>query len=82
MKTALRFAVAAFLASATTALAAEGSALGGSSPLVIFFLAFFALIVVFQLIPGLLLFFSALRALFSGARKELQGAEGKSDKSS
>lgn len=82
MKTVLQSILAAFLGSATAAIAAEGAATGGTSPLVIFFLTFFALVVVFQLVPGLLLFVSALRALFSGARKQAPAADGEPDKTS
>ncbi|HTY20544.1 MAG TPA: hypothetical protein VMC44_02795 [Geobacteraceae bacterium] len=53
-----------------TALAAGGTVAKGSSLLLILFLGFFALIVVFQFIPGLVLFFSMLKGLFSAAPKK------------
>ncbi|HTY21010.1 MAG TPA: hypothetical protein VMC44_05190 [Geobacteraceae bacterium] len=52
------------------ALAASGEGVAkGSSMLLILFLGFFALIVVFQFIPGLVLFFSMLRGMFTAAPK-------------
>jgi hypothetical protein len=76
MRNAIRSVIPAILASATAALAADGTQAGGLSPLLIFFLAFFALIVVFQLIPGLLLFFSMLRGLFSPASRKTAATVG------
>jgi hypothetical protein len=51
----------------TPALAAGGSIATGSTVLLILFLGFFALIIVFQFIPGLVLFFSMLKGLFKAA---------------
>lgn len=64
MKTTLR-ALFAVLASFASALAASGAETDSSGFLVNLFLAFGALIIVFQLIPGLLLFCSMIRELFS-----------------
>ena len=52
------------------ALAVESRVAKGSSFLLILFLGFFALIVVFQFIPGLVLLFSMLKGLFSQALKK------------
>jgi hypothetical protein len=52
------------------ALAADGSVAKGSSLLLILFLGFAALIVVFQFIPGLVLFFSMLKGIFTAAPKK------------
>jgi hypothetical protein len=52
------------------ALAAEGGATKGSSLLLILFLGFAALIIVFQFIPGLVLFFSMLKGIFTAAPKK------------
>jgi hypothetical protein len=52
------------------ALAAEGGAAKGSSLLLILFLGFAALIIVFQFIPGLVLFFSMLKGIFTAAPKK------------
>jgi hypothetical protein len=58
------------LALVTTALAANGNEVKGSSILLILFLGFGALIVVFQFIPGMGLFFSMLKGLFTAAPKK------------
>lgn len=66
MRTMLR-AILVTLASVAPALAATGSEAKGSVFLLILFLGFAALIVVFQFIPGILLFASMLKGLFSRA---------------
>lgn len=58
------------LASVTTALAADGSVVKGSSILIILFLGFAALIIAFQFIPGLVLFATLLKSLFTRAPKK------------
>ena len=58
------------LALVTPALAANGNEVKGSSILFILFLGFGVLIVVFQFIPGMLLFFSMLKGLFTAAPKK------------
>jgi hypothetical protein len=58
------------LASVAPALAAEGSIVKGSSILLIIFLGFAALIIVFQFIPGLALFVSMLKGLFTRSPKK------------
>lgn len=56
---------------ATQALASAGSSDGESlSLLATFFIAFGALIILFQFIPGILLFFAMLKGLFSSAEKK------------
>lgn len=75
MKTTMR-ALAAILATSTAALAASGAESEGNGFLVTLFLAFGALVIVFQLIPGLLLFGSMVRGLFSRPDREAApGAE-------
>ncbi len=69
MKTLIRTAVV-MLASVAPALAAGGSEGKGSGILIILFLGFAALIILFQFIPGLVLFASMLKGLFSSARKK------------
>ena len=59
------------LAMVTPALAANGNAVKGSSILLILFLGFGALIVVFQFIPGMVLFFSMLKGLFTAASRKV-----------
>jgi hypothetical protein len=63
-------AVLITLASVAPALAANGSGAKGSMFLVMLFLGFAALIVVFQFIPGLVLFASVLKGLFTRAPKK------------
>ena len=58
------------LACVTPAFAANAEKTGGSSILLILFLGFGALIVVFQFIPGMVLFFSMLKGLFTPAPKK------------
>ncbi|RNC72735.1 MAG: hypothetical protein ED859_01880 [Desulfuromonadales bacterium] len=63
MKTMI-YALLAILASSTTVLAAGSAESEGNGFLVTLFLAFGALIIVFQLVPGLLLFGSMVKGLF------------------
>jgi hypothetical protein len=62
--------LAVTLATVTPALAANANAAKGSSILLIIFLGFGALIVVFQFIPGMVLFFSMLKGLFTATPKK------------
>lgn len=55
------------------AFAADSAAGGSSSLLLTLFLGFFALIVVFQLVPAVLLFSGMVKGLFSGQNKEKEG---------
>ncbi len=52
------------------ALAADGGLVKGTSILLILFLGFAALIIVFQFIPGLVLFYSMVKGLFRRAEKD------------
>jgi hypothetical protein len=58
------------LAWVTPALASGGNEGRGSSFLLVLFLGFAALIIVFQFIPGLVLFFTMLKGLFTAAPKK------------
>jgi hypothetical protein len=69
MRTLIR-TILATLAWVTPALATDGSVAKGSSILLILFLGFAALIIAFQFIPGLVLFFSMLKGLFTAAPKK------------
>jgi hypothetical protein len=69
MGTMLRI-LAVTMAIITPALAANGNEVKGSSILLVLFLGFGALIVVFQFIPGMVLFFSMLKGLFTAAPKK------------
>jgi hypothetical protein len=55
------------------AFAAGTDVAKGSSFLVILFIGFAALIVVFQFIPGLVLFYSMLKGIFTAAPKKSGG---------
>lgn len=54
---------------ASSALAAAETSTGGGSFLLTLFIGFFALIVVFQLVPATILFFGMLKGLFVRDRK-------------
>jgi hypothetical protein len=69
MKTLLR-TLTATLALVVPAFAANGSEPEGSGLLIILFLGFGALIVVFQLVPGLVLFVTMVKELFTPAPKK------------
>jgi hypothetical protein len=60
------------LASVAQAFAATGSEVKGISFLLILFLGFAALIIVFQFIPGLVLFITMLKGLFTRASKKTE----------
>jgi hypothetical protein len=68
------------LASVAPAFAASGNEGKGNGVLLVLFLGFAALIIVFQFIPGLVLFASMLKGLFTSAQKKsgsLPGAPGR-----
>ena len=78
---ALFTTLAVTLASVTPALAANANEVKGSSILLFLFLGFGALIVVFQFIPGLVLFATMLKGLFTAApKKAIAGGPGSSKK--
>lgn len=62
--------LAVTLASVTPALAANVNEAKGSSILLMLFLGFGALIVVFQFVPGLVLFAAMLKGLFTASPKK------------
>lgn len=75
MKTFLKF-TAALLIATSYAHASSGASSDEGSFLVNLFLAFGSIILVFQLIPGLVLFTSMIKAIFSpSAKKEEHAAE-------
>lgn len=69
MKTTAR-ALFAFLAASGTALAASSAESEANGFLVTLFLAFGALVIAFQLLPGLILFGSMMKGLFSKPARE------------
>jgi hypothetical protein len=68
MKT-LRTVLTVLISSATTAFAASGAQSQENGILVYFFLGFFALIIVSQLVPALILFIGMVRGVFSPSEK-------------
>lgn len=66
--------ITALIGSASTALAAGGPDSQGIGFVGICFLSFFALIMVFQLVPGLMLFFSMIKGLFTAESKTGSGS--------
>jgi hypothetical protein len=80
MGTLMRTAIVT-LASVAPALAADGREVKGSSFLIILFLGFAALIIVFQFIPGLVLFVTMLKSLFTrGSKKDTETLSEKAGK--
>lgn len=77
MKSTAKNALLVFIGSISTAFAANGAEKADHSILLYLFLGFGALIIVFQAIPGLMLFFSMLKGIW--APKETVAAK-KSDK--
>jgi hypothetical protein len=69
MKTLIR-TLLIVLATVAPAFAAGGTEGKGTSFLLVLFLGFAALIIVFQFIPGLVLFASMLKGLFTSAPKK------------
>lgn len=72
MKTTLRNTLIATIALTSSAFAAETSGAGEGGLLISLFLGFFALIVVFQLVPATLMMIGVLRGLFGRDRKEVK----------
>lgn len=71
MKRTLRNALIALFAFSSSAFAASSTGAGEGGLLVTLFLGFFALIVVFQLVPATLMMIGMLRGLFGRDRKEV-----------
>jgi len=62
--------LSALAAGTTTAYAAAGAESSGPGFMTIAFLSFLAAIIAIQFIPGLILFFGMLRAIFSASSKK------------
>jgi hypothetical protein len=69
MKNLVRNTLIAFVCFSSSAFAAAESSLEGGSFLLTLFIGFFALIIVFQLVPATILFFGMLKGLFSRDHK-------------
>lgn len=72
MKRTLRNSLIALMSFSSTAFAAGTAGAGEGSLLASLFLGFFALIVVFQLVPATLMLVGILRGLFGRDRKEVE----------
>ncbi len=72
MKKTLRNTLIALIAFSTTAFAASNSGAGEGSLLLSLFIGFFALIVVFQLVPAVIMLIGMLRGVFGRDRKEIE----------
>lgn len=69
MRTLLRSLLFAFAGGGTVAYAAESAQNGEGGFLLFVFLGFFALIILFQLIPGLAMFWGIMKGVFSNPSK-------------
>jgi hypothetical protein len=70
MKTTLRMLIAILAGSASAAYAAQGAEIEGAGVLAYLFIGFFALIVVTQLVPAMILFFGMVKGLFTRETKK------------
>lgn len=70
MKNFMGKVLLALMVGTTTAYAAAGKESSGPGFLTIAFLAFLAVIIAIQFIPGLILFFGMLRGIFTATEKE------------
>ena len=69
MKNLIRNTLMALTAMTTPAFSATGAGDQGSSFLLTLFIGFFALIIVFQLVPAVLLFVGMIKGLFAREHK-------------
>ncbi len=76
MKSIARILSAVTVGSATSAFAASGAESDGMGIVTILFLGFGALIVMFQLFPGVMLFCSMVKGLMSKAEPDTAKAKG------
>ena len=72
MKTTLRNTLIALLTFSSSAFAAGATGAGEGSLLVSLFLGFFAIIIVFQLVPATLMMVGVLRGLFGRDRETVK----------
>lgn len=70
MKPALKKTVALSLCSASSAFAASGAEHDDTGLFFWLFIGFAAMIIVFQFLPGLMMFFGMARGLFGSAARE------------
>jgi hypothetical protein len=74
MKNTLRNTLIALITFSSTAFAAGHSGAGEGSLLLSLFIGFFALIVVFQLVPAVILFVGMVKGLASKGSKEVKSS--------
>jgi len=72
MKNTLRNTLIALITFSSSAFAAGNNDAGGGSLLLSLFIGFFALIVVFQLVPAVILFVGIAKGLFSKDSKKIE----------
>jgi len=72
MKNTLRNTLIALITFSSSAYAAGNGGVGGGSLLLSLFVGFFALIVVFQLVPAVILFVGIIKGLASKDTKEVK----------
>jgi len=74
MKNTLRNTLVALIAFSTSAFAATGGSTGEGNLLLSLFIGFFALIVVFQLVPAIILFVGMVKGLAGKHTKEVKSS--------
>ena len=72
MKNIARTTLIALATFSTSAYAAESAGAGEGSLLLSLFIGFFALIIVFQLVPATIMLIGMLRGLFSSDQKKIE----------
>lgn len=70
MKTSIKKSLALILCSASSAFAASGAENDGTGLFFWLFIGFAAMIIAFQFLPGIMMFFGMAKGLFSSAGKE------------
>jgi len=75
MKPAINKTLALFLCSASSAFAASGAESDDTGLFFWLFIGFAAMIIAFQFLPGVMLFFGMAKGLFSSAPKEQEAAK-------
>ncbi|MCF6267336.1 MAG: hypothetical protein L3J57_12425 [Desulfuromusa sp.] len=75
MKNTLRNTAIALITFSSTAFAASNNGAGEGNLLLTLFIGFFALIVVFQLVPAVILFVGIIKGLVSKDNKEVEASK-------
>lgn len=77
MKTTVRLFVSILAGTASAAYATPGAATEGGGFLAYLFVGFFALIIITQLVPAMILFFGMVKGLFTQEKKEASSIRAK-----